>query len=71
MGEMLFLRGFTHFRLKEFFKYIPYMDETITGTSADFEAVRIGTRTIRMISICGREFLRISRMQSHIFQKYR
>lgn len=39
MGEMLFLRGFTHFRLKEFFKYIPYMDETITGTSADFEAV--------------------------------
>lgn len=39
MGEMLFLRGFTHFRLKEFFKYMPYMDETITGTSADFEAV--------------------------------
>lgn len=39
MGEMLFLRGFTHFRLKEFFKYIPYIDDKVVGISEAFEAV--------------------------------
>src|SRR5690606_4609114 len=39
IGEMKFLRGFVHFRLKQFFKYIPYIDETIVGSTADFEAV--------------------------------
>lgn len=29
IGEVKFLRAFLHFRLKQFFKYIPYMDETI------------------------------------------
>lgn len=38
-GEMLFLRSFVHFRLKEFFKYIPYIDESVVGTTAEFEAV--------------------------------
>src|SRR5690606_41554067 len=35
IGEMKFLRGFVHFRLKQFFKYIPYIDETIVGSTAD------------------------------------
>jgi hypothetical protein len=39
IGEMKFIRAFTHFRLKEFFKYIPYIDETIVGATAEFEAV--------------------------------
>lgn len=39
MGEMMFLRAFTHFRLKEFFKYMPYIDETVVGGSAEFEAI--------------------------------
>lgn len=39
MGEMLFLRGFVHFRLKEFFKYIPYIDDKVVGTSEAFEAI--------------------------------
>ena len=39
MGEVLFIRTFTHFRLKQFFKYIPYIDEKVVGTSADFEAI--------------------------------
>lgn len=39
IGEMLFLRAFTHFRLKEFFKYIPYIDDKVVGTSAAFEAI--------------------------------
>ena len=38
-GEMLFLRSFVFFRLKEFFKYIPYIDESVTGTSAQFESI--------------------------------
>jgi len=39
IGEMKFIRGFVHFRLKEFFKYMPYIDETIVGSTAEFEAV--------------------------------
>ena len=39
IGEMKFVRAFVHFRLKEFFKYIPYIDENVKGTSAEFEAV--------------------------------
>ncbi|MFB2120833.1 RagB/SusD family nutrient uptake outer membrane protein [Parapedobacter sp. 2B3] len=39
IGEVTFLRAFTHFRLKQFFKYIPYIDENVVGTSAEFEAV--------------------------------
>ena len=38
-GEMLFLRSFVYFRLKEFFKYIPYIDESVKGTTANFEAI--------------------------------
>jgi len=39
LGEVLFLRGFMHFKLKQFFKYMPYIDETIVGSTAEFEAV--------------------------------
>ena len=39
IGEMKFLRAFVHFRLKQFFKYIPYIDENVVGTSTEFEAV--------------------------------
>lgn len=39
LGEILFIRTFTHFRLKQFFKYVPYIDEEVIGTSADFEAI--------------------------------
>lgn len=39
IGEMKFIRAFVHFRLKQFFKYIPYIDENVIGTSAEFEAV--------------------------------
>jgi len=39
LGEVKFIRTFTHFRLKQFFKYIPYIDETVVGTSAEFEAI--------------------------------
>ncbi|HLR00242.1 MAG TPA: RagB/SusD family nutrient uptake outer membrane protein [Sphingobacterium sp.] len=39
LGEVLFIRTFTHFRLKQFFKYVPYIDEEVIGTSADFEAI--------------------------------
>lgn len=39
LGEMMFLRGFVHFRLKQFFKYIPYIDENVVGTSVEFEAI--------------------------------
>ena len=39
IGEVTFIRAFTHFRLKQFFKYIPYIDENVVGTSAEFEAV--------------------------------
>src|SRR5690606_17857977 len=39
LGEVKFLRTFTHFRLKQFFKYIPYIDETVVGATAEFEAV--------------------------------
>lgn len=38
-GEMYFLRSFVFFRLKEFFKYVPYIDENVVGTSEAFEAV--------------------------------
>ena len=39
LGEVLFIRTFTHFRLKQFFKYMPYIDEHVVGTSTEFEAV--------------------------------
>ena len=39
IGEMKFLRAFVHFRLKQFFKYIPYIDENVVGGSAEFEAI--------------------------------
>lgn len=39
LGEVYFLRSFVHFRLKQFFKYIPYIDENVIGSTAEFEAV--------------------------------
>ena len=39
MGEMLFIRSFTLYRLKKLWKYVPYIDENVTGTSEAFEAV--------------------------------
>ncbi|HCC52298.1 MAG TPA: RagB/SusD family nutrient uptake outer membrane protein [Porphyromonadaceae bacterium] len=39
MGEVMFIRTFTHFRLKQFFKYVPYIDENVIGATAEFEAV--------------------------------
>lgn len=39
LGEMYFLRSFVHFRLKQFFKYMPYIDENVVGGTAEFEAV--------------------------------
>src|SRR5690625_2499292 len=39
LGEVYFLRSFVHFRLKQFFKYIPYIDENVVGATAEFEAV--------------------------------
>lgn len=39
MGEMLFIRSFTLYRLKKLWKYIPYIDENVVGTSEAFEAV--------------------------------
>src|SRR5690606_37769646 len=39
LGEMFFIRTFVHFRLKQFFKYIPYIDENVEGGTAEFEAV--------------------------------
>ncbi len=39
LGEMFFIRTFVHFRLKQFFKYIPYIDENVVGGTAEFEAV--------------------------------
>jgi len=39
LGEVKFIRTFTLFRLKQFWKYIPYIDENVVGTTADFEAV--------------------------------
>ena len=39
MGEVLFIRTFTLYRLKKLWKYIPYIDEQVVGTSAAFEAI--------------------------------
>lgn len=39
IGEVKFLRSFTFFRLKQFFKYVPYIDENVVGATAEFEAV--------------------------------
>lgn len=39
MGEVLFIRTFTHYRLKKLWKYIPYIDENVVGASDAFEAV--------------------------------
>lgn len=39
IGEVKFLRAFVHFRLKQFFKYMPYIDENVIGTTVEFEAI--------------------------------
>lgn len=39
MGEMLFIRSFTLYRLKKLWKYVPYIDENVVGMSDAFEAV--------------------------------
>lgn len=39
MCEMLFIRTFTLYRLKKLWKYMPYIDENVVGTSEAFEAV--------------------------------
>lgn len=39
LGEVKFIRTYTYFRLKQFFKYVPYIDETVVGTSVEFEAI--------------------------------
>lgn len=39
MGEVLFIRTFTYYRLKKLWKYIPYIDENVVGASDAFEAV--------------------------------
>lgn len=39
IGEMKFIRAYTMFHMKLYWKYIPYIDENITGVSANFEAV--------------------------------
>lgn len=39
MGEVLFIRSFTLYRLKKLWKYVPYIDENVVGTSEAFEAV--------------------------------
>lgn len=39
MGEMLFIRSFTLYRLKKLWKYVPYIDENVVGTTVDFEKV--------------------------------
>lgn len=39
IGEALFIRSYVYMTLKQLFKYIPYIDETVVGTTADFEAI--------------------------------
>ncbi|MDR2004294.1 MAG: RagB/SusD family nutrient uptake outer membrane protein [Prevotella sp.] len=39
MGEMKFIRTFTLYRIKLFWKYVPYIDEKVVGTSSAFESV--------------------------------
>lgn len=39
IGEMKFIRAYTMFNIKTFWKYIPYIDENVIGSSAAFEAV--------------------------------
>lgn len=39
IGEMKFIRAFAHFRLKLFFKYMPYIDETVVGSTSQFESI--------------------------------
>lgn len=39
IGEVKFIRTFVHFRLKQFFKYMPYIDEFVVGSTPEFEAV--------------------------------
>ena len=36
MGEMLFIRSFTLYRLKKLWKYVPYIDENVVGMSDAF-----------------------------------
>lgn len=39
LGEVLFIRTFTHYRLKKLWKYMPYIDENVVGMTDVFEAV--------------------------------
>ena len=39
LGEVLFIRTFTYYRLKKLWKYIPYIDENVVGMTDVFEAV--------------------------------
>lgn len=39
IGEAIFIRSYVYFTLKELFKYVPYIDETVVGTTAEFEAI--------------------------------
>lgn len=39
IGEAIFIRSFVYMTLKQLFKYVPYIDETVIGTTADFEAI--------------------------------
>lgn len=41
-GEMHFLRGHSHFMLKQLFKYVPYIDETLS----DEEALQVSNRSL-------------------------
>jgi hypothetical protein len=39
IGEAMFIRSFVYMTLKQLFKYVPYIDEKVVGTTADFEAI--------------------------------
>lgn len=39
IGEAIFIRSFVYMTLKQLFKYIPYIDEKVVGSSSDFEAI--------------------------------
>lgn len=39
MGEAIFIRSFVYMTLKQLFKYIPYIDESVVGSTINFEAI--------------------------------
>lgn len=61
MGEMLFIRSFTLYRLKKLYKYMSYIDENVVGTSEAFEKVPNREPGQKMIFTCGNVFLMISK----------